>query len=218
MDSAYKIYANILNERLMVEVDNKLEEGQFGFRKGRGVMDAVYVLNHITDREVGKRKGKVFACFTGLKAAFNRVDRKIMKERMKKIGINTRLRERIMDTYKETKNAVKIAERITGRGVLDKERSTTRMSYESDAIQHLRSRFRKRNEERADGGVTVAGRKIWTITYADDIVLLAEREEELKGMLKRFGKFLEKGKLILSPEKIKVMVFEKGRGRARKRK
>lgn len=113
MDTAYKVYESILNERLMEEVKDKLEEGQFGFRRGRGMRDAVYVLNHVVDRELGKKKGKVFACFADLKAAFNRVDRVILKERMKKIGVSKRLRERMMETYKETKNVVKIGERYT---------------------------------------------------------------------------------------------------------
>jgi len=34
--------------------------------------------------------------------------------------------------------------------------------------------------------VKIENGKIWTITYADDIVLLAEREEELKDTMKRF--------------------------------
>lgn len=46
---------------------------------------------------------------------------------------------------------------------------------------------------------------------------MAEREEELKGMLKRFKKFLDKRELRLSSEKTKIMVFEKGRGRTKKR-
>lgn len=66
-------------------------------------------------------------------------------------------------------------------------------------------------------GVMVGRRKIWTLMYADDIVLLAEREGELKKMLRRFKKYLEKKSLILSSKKTKVMVFKKRRGRAKKR-
>ncbi|XP_043603168.1 uncharacterized protein LOC122576640 [Bombus pyrosoma] len=40
MDTAYKIYAGILDEWLKPEIETKLEESQFGFRKGRGVTDA----------------------------------------------------------------------------------------------------------------------------------------------------------------------------------
>jgi len=42
MDTVYKIYANILNEKLEKETKEKLRETQFGFRRGRGTMDAVY--------------------------------------------------------------------------------------------------------------------------------------------------------------------------------
>lgn len=44
MDTAYKLYADILNERLKNEIDEKLEEGQFGFRRGRGV---IYVMRYM---------------------------------------------------------------------------------------------------------------------------------------------------------------------------
>lgn len=216
MDTAYKVYASILNEKLMREVKDKLGEGQFGFRKKRGVMDAVYVLNHIVDRELGKKKGKVFVCFADLKAAFDRVDRVVLKKRMKKIGISKKLSKRIMETYKETKNVVKIGEKYTEefwtrKGV----RQGCPMSptlfniYVADLEEEMR--------KEQTGGVMVGRRKTWTLTYADDVVLMAEREEELKGMLKRFKKFLDKRELRLNPEKTKIMVFEKGRGRAKKR-
>jgi len=54
--------------------------------------------------------------------------------------------------------------------------------------------------------------------YADDIVLLVWREAELKKVMKRFRRFLERRDLSLSPDKSKITVFEKGRKRTRKRK
>lgn len=47
---------------------------------------------------------------------------------------------------------------------------------------------------------------------AYDVVLLAEREEELKAMMNRFKKYLGRKDLLLSVAKSKVMVFEKVRG------
>lgn len=45
MNSAYKIYASVINERrLKKNIKRKLGEGQFGFRSGRGTVDAIYVL------------------------------------------------------------------------------------------------------------------------------------------------------------------------------
>lgn len=200
----------------MEKVRDKLDEGQFGFRKERGVMDAVYVLNHVVDRELGKKRGKVFACFADLRAAFDRVDRKILKERIKEIGINRRLRERIWETYKETKNVIKVGEGYTEEFWTRKEvRQGCPMSptlfniYMGDLEEEMK--------KRQLGGVMVGARKTWTISYTDDVVLLEEREEELKSMLRRFKKFLEKRELRLNPGKTKIVVFEKGRGRARRR-
>lgn len=44
MNSAYKIYASVTNERLKKNIKRKLREEQFGFRSGRGTIDAIYVL------------------------------------------------------------------------------------------------------------------------------------------------------------------------------
>ena len=48
-NTAYKIYASILNDMLVKELEGKLGEKQLGFRKGRGTIDAIYILNHIVN-------------------------------------------------------------------------------------------------------------------------------------------------------------------------
>jgi len=45
--------------------------------------------------------------------------------------------------------------------------------------------------------------KFWSIIYADDVVLLIQREEKLNEMLRGYKKFLERKGLSLSAEKIK---------------
>jgi len=61
------------------------------------------------------------------------------------------------------------------------------------------------------GGIIIGKEKFWSIIYANDVVLLATREEELKEMLRRFKKFLERKGLSLSAEKSKIMMFEIGK-------
>lgn len=113
MDITYKIYASILNEKLIKAVDNKLHETQFGFRIGRGVMDAVYVLNYIINKELSKKEGKIFVFFANLKVAFDKIDRKKLNKIMEKIGMENNLKRRIMETYRETVNVVKVGDRKT---------------------------------------------------------------------------------------------------------
>lgn len=49
------------------------------------------------------------------------------------------------------------------------------------------------------GGVTIGKEKFWSLTYAD--MVLVARNEDLKGMLKRFRKYLSRKKLTLNVEK-----------------
>lgn len=113
MDTAYKIYANLLNDRLKAEVEEKLEEGQFGFRPERGTSDAIWILNYIANREISKKRGKMFVFFVDLKAAFDKVDRRKLRKMMRRKRVTDQLTERIMETYKETRCSIKIGNRTS---------------------------------------------------------------------------------------------------------
>lgn len=62
--TAYKIYANILTERLRIKIEKKdaLQETQSGFRRGRETMDNVYILQHVI-RELRKKGERVLGFF-----------------------------------------------------------------------------------------------------------------------------------------------------------
>lgn len=97
MDTAYKIYASVLNKKLKKETEDKLRETQFGFRERRGTMNAVYTINYVVNKELSKG-GKIVAFFADLKAAFDKVNRKQMNEMLKKTKIKDNLSWRIMET------------------------------------------------------------------------------------------------------------------------
>ncbi|XP_018343269.1 PREDICTED: uncharacterized protein LOC108749206 [Trachymyrmex septentrionalis] len=159
--TAYKIYANILNKKLVKELDEKGGWGrtQAGFRKGRGTIENIKILKHLVGRRL-KEKKKVWAFFMDLKGAFDKIDRKVLWEM-------TRRRE-----------------------------------------EELRKGI---------GGIRVGGDKVWSLEYADDIVVVAEEEVGLRAMIRGIQRYLKEKKLELSPEKSKVMVFRKKGGREKER-
>ena len=59
--------------------------------------------------------------------------------------------------------------------------------------------------EETQAGIKVAGRNINNLRYADDTTLMAESEEELKGLLMKVKEGSEKVGLKLSIQKIKIM-------------
>ena len=59
--------------------------------------------------------------------------------------------------------------------------------------------------EEAQAGIKIAGRNIDNLRYADDITLMAESEEELKGLWMKVKEESEKVGLKLNTQKTKIM-------------
>ena len=61
--------------------------------------------------------------------------------------------------------------------------------------------------EEAQAGIKIAGRNINNLRYADDIILMAESEEELKSLLMMMKEEREKTGLKPNIQKTKIMAF-----------
>ena len=59
--------------------------------------------------------------------------------------------------------------------------------------------------DEAQAGIKTARRNINNLRYADDTILMAESEEELKGFLMKVKEESEKAGLKLSIQKMKIM-------------
>ena len=59
--------------------------------------------------------------------------------------------------------------------------------------------------EEAQAGIKIAGRNINNFRYADDTILMAENEEELKSLLMKVREESEKAGLTLNIQKTKIM-------------
>ena len=59
--------------------------------------------------------------------------------------------------------------------------------------------------DEAQAGINTAGRNINNLRYADNTTLMAESEEELKGLLMRMKEESEKVGLKLNIQKTKIM-------------
>jgi len=66
------------------------------------------------------------------------------------------------------------------------------------------------------GGVLTGKNRIWTLAYADDLVLLAKNEESMKEIMRRLKRYLRDKNLQLNAENSKMLCFRKGGGRRRR--
>lgn len=206
----------ILEVKLKTELEQKkiLEETQADFRSGRNTIDNILILNYIVNRELQIKGRKLFAFFADLTAAFDKVNREKLSKIMVERGISKVLRTRIDEIYKETRNRIrvngKLMEKVWTRGL----RQGCPLSpilfslYTADLEEKLR--------RKQAGGVVIRREKIWSLAYADDLVLLAMSAQELKEMMGSLKKYLEKKDLNLNAEKSKMLIFKKGRSQRKK--
>ena len=77
----------------------------------------------------------------------------------------------------------------------------------SPCLFNLYAEYIKRNTglEEAQAGIKIAGRNINNLRYANDTTLMAESEEELKGLLMKMKEESEKVGLKLNIQKTKIM-------------
>ena len=79
----------------------------------------------------------------------------------------------------------------------------------SPCLLNLYAEYIMRNAglDEAQAGIKIAGRNINNLRYADDTTLMAESEEELKGLLMNVKEKSEKVGLKINIQKIKIMAF-----------
>ncbi len=69
-----KIYGKVLTERLMSVTEKKVSDEQGNFRKGKSCMNQIFVIKILVEEYLGK-DNKLYAVFSDLENAYDRVDR-----------------------------------------------------------------------------------------------------------------------------------------------
>lgn len=60
------------------------------------------------------------------------------------------------------------------------------------------------------GGVKIRGERIWSLGYADDMVLLAKDEGGMRSVMEKVEEYLKRKSLELNVEKTKIVRFREG--------
>ena len=70
-----KIFTKILNNRLLTwaEENNKLDEGQSAYRKGRSTIDNLFTLNALGQKYLSRKGGRLYCVFVDFSRAFDSI-------------------------------------------------------------------------------------------------------------------------------------------------
>jgi len=201
-----KVYEKVLNARVMAFLDaEELVEEQGGFRSGgRGPVDHVVALDELLQKR--KRMGKrTVSVFVDLSKAYDTVWRDGMWWRLLESGVRGKMWRVLRAMYVRMESAVLVNGEESesfelGRGV--RQGSALSPILFTCFINGLA----KEMKACGIGGVEVDEEtRLRLLLFVDDIVLLAESEEEMQKMLEVFGGLVEKWRLRVNVAKSKVL-------------
>jgi len=81
---------------------------QFGFMKGKGTTDAIFIVKQMQEKFRAKGK-KLYFGFVDLEKAFDRVPREVIGWAMRKLGVEGWLESAVMSVYTGAKPVVRTA-------------------------------------------------------------------------------------------------------------
>ena len=204
--SVYKLYCNILNDRLSKweNSNNILLDNQNGFRKNRSTVDHVMTITSIIEtRKLNKKN--TFAAFIDFRKAYDNINRNLLFEKMRHLGINGSMYKALIAIYDNVRCSVRLngiyTEWFEVKCGLKQGCALSSISfnlYINDLLQRL-------NE--LNVGIDIEGQKLSVLANADDVVLLAETESDLQVLLDELNLWCINNKMEINQGKSKIMHF-----------
>ena len=107
LNTTYKIIAAIVKNRIADQLDQHLQETQYGFRKRRSTSQAVFLTRRIID--LGERSGKqINMVLLDWEKAFDKVSQKCIFVAMRRLGIPEKLVNFVAQMYKHPQFRIEV--------------------------------------------------------------------------------------------------------------
>ena len=181
----------ILQARLQQYMNHELSDVQAGFRKGRGTKRSKcqHPLDHRKSKRVPENHLLLLIDYA---KAFDCVDHNKLWKILKEMGIPDHLTCLLRNLYAGQEATVRTRH---GKSKWFKIMKGVHQGYIlPPCLFNFYAEYIMRNAglEEAQGGIKIAGRNINNLRYADDTTLMAESEEELKSLLMKVTRRVQK--------------------------
>ena len=196
LEHGLKVLEKVLDNRLRKLI--RICDNQFGFSKGKGTTDAVFVLRQLQEKMLEKQK-KMHVAFLDLEKAYDRVPRDVVYWCLRKRGVPEKMVNLVKATYDQVKTKVRTPYGDTEGFMID-----VGLHQGSALSPFLFIILMDTLTEE------VRTKTLWELIFADDIALVACTEEELQEKVQKWQRNLSRGGLKMSVEKSEVLVSERG--------
>ena len=198
-----KVMLKILLNRLKPEAEKIIAEEQAGFRPGRSTTEQIFNLRILRERHLQHQKD-LYHVFIDFKKAFDRVWHEALWDTMRLYNININLITVIQKLYEKATSAVCFNKSI---GDWFKTSVGVRQGclFSPTLFNILLERIMTDALEDHAGTVSIGGRTITNLRFANDIDGLKGTETELANLVERLDKTSTADGMQISAEKTKLM-------------
>ena len=226
LDVAGKVFAQILQDRLLIVAEKVLPETQCGFRKRRGCIDMIFAARQLIEK-TREHADSLFTLFVDLKKAYDSVPRQALWHLLEKYGVPPVMLSLIKSLHEGMNAVVRVGDSITDPiAVSNGLRQGCTLApmlfnlYFSAVVRCWRDRC-------PQAGITVkyrVGRKLvgdrtakrslqemcmTESQFADDAALYTNTREEMDQVAREFVRTAAEWGLTVSIEKTKLLVVGK---------
>ena len=201
--SPSKVLLKVLLNRLKRQAESIIAEEQAGFRSGRSRTEQIFNLRILCERYL-QHQQDLYHVFIDFKKAFDRVWHKALWSTMRLYNINANLIQVIENLYNKATSAVYL-----NGDIGDWFRTTVGVRQGCLLSPTLFNIFLERimtdAVEDHQGTVSIGGRTITNLRFADDIDGLTGKEEELASLVDRLDKTSAAFGMEISAEMTKLV-------------
>ena len=204
-----KLLVGMLNERLtkFVEKHKIVYENQAGFRKGYRTTDHIFTLYSVIHHTINVKKKPLYVCFIDFKKTFDKVWHALLWQKLVNYGIDGKFINIIKSMYSEVKSCVRSNDGLTEFFPCNKGlRQGCLLSPLLFALflNDLNNFLLKESSR-----ITIWDIQICAMLYADDLILLAELEQDLQTQMNSLGTYADIFQMEVNQKKTKVLIFDK---------
>ena len=202
-----KAYSSVLNERIVnfCNANGIFPDEQNGFRAKRSCEDHIFSLSTIIKNRIAEKKN-TFCAFVDLEKAFDWVNRNLLLYRLLGHNIQGKMYYAVKSILSDTKSCVQLEndattnwfDNICGVRQGDSLSPTLFSLYINDLVKTLKEKGPLLN---------IGGLLINILLYADDMVLMADSENDLQQMINILHEWCAKWRLSLNREKTQIVHF-----------